>query len=142
MLKLPPASAFPGNGEKISKRMQSQGEWMGQLKLGCNLCHQIGTAATRLESRGAWEVAVHKSPNMFGTANSFGYESLMVAFGDWSDRIQAGEVPAAAPPRPTGVERNVVITEWQVADVYAHPHDIKAVDRRKPGSNPNGPVYL
>jgi hypothetical protein len=142
MLQLPPVEAFPGDGKKIAKNMAHQSQWMGQLKLGCNLCHQIGTAATRLESRGAWDVALHKSPNMFGTANSFGYESLSDAFTDWSQRIQAGEVPTEAPPRPTGIERNVVITEWQIADLYAHPHDINSVDRRKPASNPNGPVYL
>ena len=27
---------------------------------------------------------------------------------------------------PSGVERNVVITSWEVADLYAHPHDISA----------------
>ena len=36
-------------------------------------------------------------------------------FAQWSDRIQAGEVPAA-PPRPQGVERNLVITEWDWSD--------------------------
>jgi hypothetical protein len=142
MLQLPPASAFPGDGNKIAKGMDHQAEWMGNLKLSCNLCHQIGQAATRLASRGAWETAVHKSPNMFGQANQFGYESLMDAFTDWSKRIHSGEVPKEAPPRPTGIERNIVITQWQVADMFAHTHDISAVDRRKPASNPNGPVYL
>jgi hypothetical protein len=142
MLELPPKSAFPGDGKTISKTMDTQAEWMGALKLSCNLCHQIGTAATRLASRGAWETALHKSPNMFGQANAFGYESLVSAFTDWSKRIHSGEVPAVAPPRPEGIERNVVVTQWQVSDMFAHTHDISAVDRRKPASNPNGPVYL
>src|SRR5215472_8911374 len=33
-------------------------------------------------------------------------------FGDWTDRIAAGELPFAKPERPKGIERNVVITTW------------------------------
>lgn len=72
LLNLPPATAFPGDGEHIGSRMASQSEWVGQLKLSCNLCHQIGTSATRLATRGAWDVAMRKSPNMLSGANSFG----------------------------------------------------------------------
>ena len=32
---------------------------------------------------------------------------------DWTDRIAKGELPNATPPRPQGVERNIVITEWE-----------------------------
>ena len=31
-------------------------------------------------------------------------------FGDWTDRIAKGELPHAKPPRPQGVERNIVVT--------------------------------
>ena len=34
-------------------------------------------------------------------------------FADWTDRVAKGELPHAKPPRPQGVERNVVITEWE-----------------------------
>jgi len=33
-------------------------------------------------------------------------------FGDWTDRIAAGELPFAKPERPQGIERNVVLTLW------------------------------
>ena len=35
-------------------------------------------------------------------------------FGDWTDRIAKGELPFAKPPRPQGVERNIVVTlrDW------------------------------
>ena len=141
LLKLPPASAFPGDGNYIAPGVGSQGEWMGNLKLTCNLCHQIGTSATRFATREAWDVGMRKSPNMFRGATRFGYEAFLDVFGDWSERIHSGEVPPA-PPRPTGAERNVVITQWEVADLYTHPHDISATDRRNPTSNANGPVYL
>ena len=61
-------------------------------------------------------------------------------FADWTDRIAAGEVPPA-PPRPQGVERNVVITEWDWADPKAYLHDVVSTDRRNPTVNANGLIY-
>jgi hypothetical protein len=61
-------------------------------------------------------------------------------FADWTDRIAAGEVPAA-PPRPKGIERNVVITQWDWADPKAYLHDEVSTDRRNPTVNANGPIY-
>ena len=52
-------------------------------------------------------------------------------FADWTDRIAKGEVPPA-PPRPQGVERNVVITQWDWADPKAYLHDVVSTDRRNP----------
>src|SRR5207244_1713304 len=54
--------------------------------------------------------------------------------------IAAGEVPKA-PPRPTGIERNVVLTEWEWADEFAFVHDEVSTDKRNPRVNANGPVY-
>ena len=51
-----------------------------------------------------------------------------------------GEVPPA-PPRPQGVERNVVITLWDWADPKAYLHDEVSTDRRNPTVNANGPIY-
>ena len=61
-------------------------------------------------------------------------------FADWTDRIAAGEVPPA-PPRPQGIERNVVITEWDWADPKAYLHDEVSTDRRNPTLNANGLIY-
>jgi len=61
-------------------------------------------------------------------------------FADWTDRIAAGELPPA-PPRPQGLERNVVITEWDWADPKAYLHDEVSTDRRNPTVNANGPIY-
>src|SRR5439155_7475425 len=55
--------------------------------------------------------------------------------------IAAGEVPATAPRRPQGVERNVVITEWDWADPKSYLHDLVSTDRRKPTVNANGMLY-
>jgi hypothetical protein len=61
-------------------------------------------------------------------------------FADWTQRIANGEVPAA-PPRPTGIERNVVITQWDWADPKVYLHDVVSTDRRNPTVNANGPLY-
>jgi hypothetical protein len=61
-------------------------------------------------------------------------------FADWTDRVKAGEVPPA-PPRPQGLERNVVVTEWDWADPKAYLHDEVSTDRRDPTKNPNGLIY-
>jgi hypothetical protein len=61
-------------------------------------------------------------------------------FADWTDRIAAGEVPPA-PPRPSGIERNVVITLWNWGDQYNMVHDENSTDRRNPRINAYGPVY-
>ena len=41
---------------------------------------------------------------------------------DWTDRIARGELPSK-PRRPQGVERNVVISQWDWADPKAYLHD-------------------
>src|SRR5262249_33659833 len=60
--------------------------------------------------------------------------------GDWTNRIAAGEIPPP-PPRPQGVERNVVITQWDWADPKSYLHDEVSTDRRNPALNPNGLIY-
>src|SRR5207237_9486133 len=65
-----------------------------------------------------------------------GPERALPMFADWTDRIAAGELPPT-PPRPQGVERNVVITEWDWADPKAYLHDEDATDKRNPTPNPN-----
>jgi hypothetical protein len=62
-------------------------------------------------------------------------------FGDWTDRIAAGALPTARPPRPQGVERNLVITLWDWATPNEYLHDEISIDRRNPTVNPNGPIY-
>ena len=64
-------------------------------------------------------------------STSLGRERALAMFADWTDRIAAGELPPA-PPRPQGIERNVVITEWDWADPKAYLHDEVSTDRRNP----------
>jgi hypothetical protein len=52
-----------------------------------------------------------------------------------------GELPAAKPQRPQGVERNVVITVWDWSNPKAYLHDATVSDKRNPTVNANGPVF-
>jgi hypothetical protein len=70
----------------------------------------------------------------------FGAPRALAMFADWSDRITKGEVPAP-PPRPQGLERNVVITQWYWADPKVYMHDQVSTDRRQPTVNASGPIY-
>ena len=72
--------------------------------------------------------------------NNFGRARVLKMFADWTDQIRAGALPPA-PQRPQGLERNVVITQWDWADPKAYLHDVVSTDRRNPRVNPNGPVY-
>ena len=45
------------------------------------------------------------------------------------------------PPRPQGVERNIVVTTWDWLDDKHYLHDLIASDRRFPTVNAYGPVY-
>jgi len=61
-------------------------------------------------------------------------------FADWTDRIAAGTLPAQAPPRPSGIERNLVLTLWDWAG-GAMIHDEIGTDKRQPTVNAGGLVY-
>src|SRR5437667_12744963 len=62
-------------------------------------------------------------------------------FADWTDRIAAGELPKSKPQRPSGIERNVVITMWDWAGPKDYLHDEIATDKRNPTLNANGKIY-
>src|SRR5262245_5064253 len=156
LIKIPEKSEFPGNGpggNGISPNIKSQAEWLRQLKSGgCTACHQLGTKGTREvpkqlgtfhNSVAAWDRRIQSGQagaQMSGGLNNMGRERALAMFGDWTDRIAAGELPAA-PPRPQGIERNVVITQWDWADPKAYLHDEVSSDRRNPTLNANGLIY-
>ena len=157
MLRPPDKSEFPGtgpDGNGIPTAMTSQAAWLRQLKSGgCTACHQLGNQATRVipedlgpfpSSMAAWDRRIKSGQaggNMDQGLNTLGRERALKVLADWTDRIAKGEVPQQAPQRPQGVERNVVITQWDWADPKAYLHDVVSTDRRNPTVNANGPVY-
>ena len=158
LLQLPAPSEFPGTGPQgngISPNIESQGEWIRSVVNtdGCTGCHALGNKATReipeglgdFDSRvAAWERRVQSGQaggNMEARLARAGREPALAMYADWTERIQAGEYPIAAPPRPQGIERNVVVSLWDWADPRAYMHDLISADKRNPNINANGPVY-
>ena len=114
--------------------------WLGQMKLSCMLCHQMGQPISRLWLEPDHWDAVWDRAGMGRTADSLGRDLLKDSLSDWASRIADGEVPPA-PPRPTGVERNVVITQWAWGQELSYIHDNVSTDKRDPTLYPDGKVW-
>ena len=156
LLRVPDKSEFPGTGpggNGISENMKSQAQWLRYVKTdGCVTCHQMGNKATRELPKdlgifdstvAAWGRRIQAGQaggSMINRLSQLGWQRALAMFADWTDRIVAGEVPPA-PPRPQGVERNVVITQWDWATPKEYFHDEVATDKRNPTVNANGPIY-
>ena len=158
LLQLPAPDEFPGTGSQgngISPGIESQGAWISGVVStdGCTGCHALGNKATREipDSFGdfdshvaAWDRRIKSGQagvNMDTRLNQVGRRPALEMYADWTDRIEAGEYPPTAPPRPQGVERNVVVSLWDWADPRAYMHDLISADKRNPTVNANGPVY-
>ena len=115
-------------------------DWVSNFKLGCQLCHQLGSVMTRYKDRHLFEVGLKKASYMHATAEGLGRGPLLDALTDWSARIVAGETPPV-PPRPQGIERNFVITQWDWGDARTYAHDEIATDKRNPTVNAGGPIF-
>ena len=151
MLKFPPANEFGGN--EIPKNV-TRDIWRQRMgNVDCVGCHQLGQASTRtipaqlghfktgeeawirrVSSGQAGEMMVNRLAGQLGGV-PFKY------FGEWTDRIAKGEVPKHKPPRPAGLERNVVVTAWEWSEPDKYLHDLISSDRRNPTVNAYGPLY-
>ncbi len=153
LIDLPASHEFPGTGPEgngINPLMGSQGEWINNLK-GCQRCHQVGSKRTREvpdaedfdSARSAWDDRTRRGQRgslMYSFITRFGRERALDMLVDWTNGIAAGEAPPA-PPRPQGIERNVVLTMWNWGNNVAFVHDEIATDKRNPRVNANGPLY-
>lgn len=152
LMKIPPASEFGGKGaipEKIT-----QNDWLKQMNnVDCVGCHQLGQESTRTipaqfgefkSGEEAWMRRIQAGQageNMVNRiAGQFGGAPLKY-FGEWTDSIAKGALPKSKPPRPTGVERNVVITSWEWSTPDKYLHDLISSDRRNPTVNAYGPLF-
>jgi hypothetical protein len=152
MMKIPPAKDFGGSTD-IPKNITRE-NWIRQMNnTDCIGCHQLGQEATRTipaqfgkfsSGADAWQrrITSGQSGEMMTNriAGQFGGAPYKY-FGDWTDRVAKGELPKAKPPRPTGVERNIVVTTWDWSTPDKYMHDLIASDRRNPTVNANGPLY-
>ncbi|HEX7054471.1 MAG TPA: hypothetical protein VF211_11125 [Burkholderiales bacterium] len=148
MLGIPAKDEFPIG------RAGSQEEWLNVVKTnGCITCHALGNAATRTvpralgkfaDSQAAWARRIASGQamaQMSAAAGRADAERLLRTLADWTDRVAHGELPAQAPPRPQGVERNLVLTLWDWSDPKAYLHDAISTDRRNPTVNAYGRIY-
>jgi len=156
LLRVPGENEFPGtgaDGNGLSSELTHQAQFLRSIKSGgCTACHQLGNKATREipaalgefeNTAAAWHRRIQSGQagaGMSAAVGRLGRERTLAMFADWTDRITAGAVPPA-PPRPQGLEQNVVITQWDWADPKAYLHDVASTDRRDPTVNANGPVY-
>ncbi len=149
MLKIPAHQEFDGKGD-IPEGI-TQVKWLNAMKNnGCIGCHQIGQKSTRTipEAFGTgadgWTRRIQSGQggeSMVGIAAGELGGAPFKYFGDWTDRVAKGELPASKPERPQGVERNIVITlrDWMNEKQYLH--DLISTDRRNPTVNGYGPLY-
>ena len=79
----------------------------------------------RIQSGQSGEMMVNRIAGQFGGA-PFKY------FGEWTERVAKGELPKHKPPRPTGAERNLVVTTWEWSQPNKYLHDLISSDRRNP----------
>ena len=158
MLKVPDAKLFPGTGASgngMPVTLRDQGLWLRYIKTdGCNSCHQLGDKSTRELARaigpfrqlGRGVGAAHPigpagRADGAGDRRSRSRAARLANFGDWTDRIEKGELPFAKPSRPAGVERNVVLTLWDWSQPTAYMHDLTSTDKRNPTLNVKGVIY-
>ena len=154
LLEVPGNREFPGTGAEgngIAASLQHQGAWVDLTKQGCQLCHQMGNRFTfdishldRFDSStAAWDHRVtvgQRGSQMSRALDRFGRARVLEMFATWSDRIATGDVPPE-PPRPQGVERNLVLTMWEWGGETSYVHDEVTTDKRRPTVNGNGLVY-
>ncbi|MGY2906245.1 carboxypeptidase-like regulatory domain-containing protein [Bradyrhizobium sp. URHC0002] len=152
MMKMPPAKDFGGSTE-IPKEI-TQDIWRQRMNnVDCIGCHQLGQESTRTipgafgefkSGEEAWMRRVSSGQTGEWMTNRLAGQLGGVPFkyfGDWTDRVAKGELPKSKPPRPTGIERNVVVTSWEWATEKHFVHDLISSDRRNPTVNAYGPLY-
>ncbi len=144
--KIYPASYWmamiqPPPKEELPARWTSQDEWLAALRNGCNHCHATGMPQTRIYTTARdWDAMFQRAARMHGELEALGKAPVEKMLADWGSRIAAGEVPPA-PPRPTGIERNVVVSSWDWGADISFVHDLISTDKRNPTLYPYAKVY-
>jgi hypothetical protein len=161
LLEVPAAGNFPGTGGKAAggngfqPAILSQDDWMHRFKKDCNFCHQLGNQITRTlghmdfaqlgfkSHEDAWLYRTTlgvRGTSMAAAFLQFGADGMGKTMADWTRTVEAGAVPPM-PPRPQGIERNVVVTLWDIGGPQDFMHDEIATDKNNPTVNAYGPIY-
>jgi hypothetical protein len=157
MIKPPDQASFPGTGPTgngVNPNMKTQAQFLDIVKTnGCVTCHQLGNKATRTiptalgkfaNGHEAWTRRIQSgqaSTQMVNNIDRLGTQAALKMFGDWTDRVAAGELPSSKPQRPQGIERNAVVTVYDWSSPKAYLHDATVSDKRNPTVNANGLIF-
>src|SRR3989442_628595 len=152
MMKIPPAKDFGGTTD-IPKNI-TQETWRHRMNnTDCIGCHQLGQESTRTipAALGEFKSGAEAWGRRIASGQTGEFMMNRVAvqlggvpfkyFGEWTDRVAKGELPKHKPPRPQGIERNIVVTSWEWATEKHFVHDLISSDRRHPTVNAYGPLY-
>ena len=119
----------------------------------CVGCHQLGQLSTRTfpdafrdieDSQQRWMRRVQSGQAAHQMIEPLASRLRGVPFrylAEWTDRIEAGELPSFIPERPQGIERNVVATVRDWGNPKHYLHDLISTDRRDPTVNGYGQIY-
>ena len=151
MLPIPDKSQFGGKSDIPAKLTQQ--DWLTAFKnQQCVGCHQQGQEATRTFPAAFSHFATGSEAWMrrvqSGQAGALMVDVLAGKLGGapfqylaaYTDAIAKGALPKSTPPRPQGVERNVVITLWGWGTDHTYLHDEISTDKRNPTVNGYGPI--
>jgi hypothetical protein len=152
MMKLPPDKDFGGSTD-IPKNVTLD-TWRQRMNnVDCVGCHQLGQESTRTVPAQLGEFKSHEEAWIRRIASGQSGEMMTnrIAgqlggvpykyFGDWTERVAKGELPKQKPPRPSGIERNIVVTAWEWSTPDKYLHDLISSDRRNPTVNAYGKLY-
>src|SRR5712692_3057287 len=119
LLQIPDKKEF--GGENGIPGNVTQQDWLTIVKnRACVGCHQLGQESTRTipaafsdekTSEDAWMRRVQSgqsAPFMVNPLAGYLGGAPFQYFAKWTDAIAAGELPHDKPPRPQGIERNIV----------------------------------
>jgi hypothetical protein len=114
-----------GGSTDIPKNITRE-TWRQRIgNVDCIGCHQLGQESTRTVPAqfGEFKTGAEAWMRRVGSGHTGEFMVNRLAgqlagvpfqyFGDWTDRVAKGELPKHKPPRPQGVERNVVVTSWE-----------------------------
>ncbi|MGI9257398.1 MAG: carboxypeptidase-like regulatory domain-containing protein, partial [Gammaproteobacteria bacterium] len=120
---------------------------------GCVGCHQMGQKAIRTIPESLGDFSTHQEAWIRRVQSGQAGGNMITPlttdlgglpfkyFGDWTQRVEDGELPSFAPERPQGLERNIVATVRDWADPKSYLHDLISTDRRNPTVNGYGHLY-
>ncbi len=119
----------------------------------CIGCHQLGQLSTRTIPTNLGAFDSHEQAWLrrisSGQAGEYMINVTALELGgvplkflaDWTQRIEAGELPHTIPARPVGRERDVVVTVRDWSEPWYYMHDLSGTDRRDPTVNGYGKLY-